>query len=135
MRVLKRQRWKIASCGIGAAGIAAAVAAFSLMPSERSKVALALTGGDAKRALPLLRRYGCGGCHAIPGVPGADGVVGPPLTDFRQRVFIAGALPNNAGNLVQWIVEPSAVHPGTAMPETGISTEQARDIAAYLYEH
>jgi cytochrome c len=135
MRVLKRHRWKIASCGIGAAGIAAAVAASSLLPSERSKAALALTGGDARRALPLLRRYGCGGCHAIPGVPGADGVVGPPLAGLRQRVFISGALPNNAGNLIKWIVKPSAIHPATAMPEAGSSVEEARDIAAYLYEH
>jgi cytochrome c1 len=135
MRALERQRWILAACGIAVACIAAAVAALGLMPSGRSKVALALTGGDATRALPLLRRYGCGGCHAIPGVPGADGVVGPPLADFRQRVFIAGALPNNAGNLVKWIVEPSAVHPGTAMPEAGLSVEEARDIAAYLYEH
>jgi cytochrome c len=135
MRALERQRWTFAAFGTVAVCIAAAVAALGLMPSERSKVAVALTGGDATRALPLLRRYGCGGCHTVPDVPGADGVVGPPLADFRQRVFIAGVLPNNAGNLVNWIVAPSAIHRGTAMPETGISVEEARDVAAYLYEH
>jgi cytochrome c2 len=66
-------------------------------------------------------------------VPGADGAVGPPLASYRQRVFIAGTLPNNASNLIKWIVEPSAIHPGTAMPEAGLSVEEAREMAAYLY--
>lgn len=96
-------------------------------------IARSLTGGDARKAPPLLRRYGCAGCHQIAGLPGADGLSGPPLAGFRQRVFIAGSLPNNAGNLVEWIVRPTTLHPKSAMPETGISEAEARDVAAYLY--
>jgi len=81
----------------------------------------------------LIQQYGCGGCHTIPGVPRADGLVGPPLTRFGARSYIAGRLPNNAGNLSRWIQDPQAVEPGTAMPDLGVSGADARDIAAYLF--
>jgi cytochrome c1 len=133
MHALDRRRW------LCAGGAVAALLAVLLMTgysaTKELQVARALTGGEAGRALPLLRRYGCAGCHEIPGVPGADGRVGPPLGEFRQRVFIAGVLPNNASNLVKWLVDPTAIHARSAMPQTGISESEARDVAAYLYSH
>jgi cytochrome c1 len=33
----------------------------------------------------------------------------------------------------QWIVDPHSVSPKTAMPVTGISIDDARDVAAFLY--
>lgn len=81
----------------------------------------------------LIASYGCGTCHMIPGVPGADGHVGPPLDHFYERMFIAGMLTNNEDNLVKWIEHPQQVVPGNDMPEMGVSEQQARDIAAYLY--
>jgi cytochrome c2 len=102
---------------------------------QSNAVARALTGGDPARASVMVTRYGCGGCHTIPGVPAADGKVGPPLGGIRQRVFIAGVLPNTADNLINWIVEPRAFSPGSAMPVTGISKAEARDVAAWLYGH
>jgi cytochrome c2 len=103
--------------------------------SQSDALARALTGGDPARASVVATRYGCGGCHTIPGVPAADGKVGPPLGGIRQRVFIAGVLPNTADNLINWIVEPRAFSPGSAMPVTGISKAEARDVAAWLYAH
>jgi cytochrome c2 len=103
--------------------------------SQSEAVARALTGGDPAQASVPVTRYGCGGCHTIPGLPAADGKVGPPLGGLRQRVFIAGVLPNTADNLINWIVEPRAYSPRSAMPVTGISKAEARDIAAWLYEH
>ncbi len=100
---------------------------------QRQEVAAAITGGDADRAPALLRQYGCGGCHAIPGVPGAAGRVGPPLQGLRERVYIAGVLPNTAENLVAWLQDPRRFSPRTAMPATGITPPQARDVAAFLY--
>jgi cytochrome c len=108
----------------------------ALMAARQSEeVAHALTGGDPARASALVTRYGCGGCHTIPGLPAADGKVGPPLGGLRQRVFIAGVLPNTADNLINWIVQPRAYSAGSAMPATGISKTEARDIAAWLYAH
>jgi cytochrome c1 len=69
----------------------------------------------------------------IPGISGASGTVGPPLTDFSHRGYIAGELPNNGPNLIRWIMDPQAVEPGTAMPDLGIGQSEARDIAAYLF--
>lgn len=89
--------------------------------------------GDPERGKTLIGEYGCGACHTIPGVHGARGMVGPPLTAFGRRTFIAGALPNEPKNLVRWITGPPNVEPGTAMPDLGVSPEEARHIAAYLY--
>ncbi len=102
---------------------------------QRSQVARVLTLGDASRAPPIMRRYGCAGCHTIPGVAGADGQVGGSLSDIRQRVYIGGVANNTADNLVHWIVSPQSFSPHSAMPVTGISEAEARDVAAYLYDH
>jgi cytochrome c1 len=81
----------------------------------------------------LIASYGCGACHAIPGVPGADGQAAPPLERFYQRSYIAGRLPNTEANLVSWIRDPQRIEPGTAMPTLGVSEEEAAAIGAYLY--
>jgi cytochrome c1 len=44
-------------------------------------------------------------------------------------------LPNTPDNLVRWLRDPQAVSPQTIMPDLGLGEPQARDIAAYLYEH
>ncbi|MCX4471639.1 Cytochrome c oxidase subunit 2 precursor [Micromonospora sp. MW-13] len=88
--------------------------------------------GRPDRGAELIARYGCGSCHTIPGVGRADGLVGPPLTRFGARSYIAGELPNNADNLRRWISDPHDVEPGTAMPNLGVDAIDAQDIAAYL---
>jgi cytochrome c len=90
-------------------------------------------GGDADRGALTLSRSSCGSCHAIPGVALSNGLVGPPLTHFSRRTIIAGILPNTPTNLVKWIQYPQTVVPGNAMPNSGLSDAQARDVAAYLY--
>ncbi|MFG3688357.1 c-type cytochrome [Micromonospora sp. NPDC047740] len=88
--------------------------------------------GRPDRGAQLIAQYGCGSCHTIPGIDQAGGLVGPPLTRFGARSYIAGELPNNADNLQRWITDPQAVEPGTAMPKLGVSAIDAQDIAAYL---
>jgi cytochrome c1 len=77
--------------------------------------------------------FGCSSCHAIPGIPQAKGMVGPPLDHFAGRAYIAGQIPNTAEGLIKWIMVPQSIEPGTAMPNLGITEQQARDMAAYLY--
>ncbi|SCL32845.1 Cytochrome c2 [Micromonospora rhizosphaerae] len=89
--------------------------------------------GNPERGAELIQQYGCGSCHTIPGINRANGLVGPPLTRFGARSYIAGELPNNADNLRRWISNPQAVEPGTAMPALGVDPIDAQDIAAYLY--
>lgn len=90
-------------------------------------------GGDPERGKALLDAYGCTACHAIPEIRGADSTIGPPLTDWGQRRYIAGVLVNEPENLISWIVAPQAVKPGVAMPNLGVAPGEARDMAAYLY--
>lgn len=122
---------------IGALGLlVAAAVATGIVRSERRQnesIARTMTGGDLARAPALIRRYGCAGCHAIPGIPGGDGKVGVSLADLRSRVYIAGVATNAPDNLIRWIVSPQALSPRTAMPATGITEAEARDVAAYLY--
>jgi cytochrome c2 len=98
-------------------------------------IAVAMTGGDVARAPNLIRRYGCAGCHTIPGIRGGDGQVGGPLQDVRRRVYVGGVVTNSPDNMIKWIVSPQALSPRSAMPATGISEAEARDVAAYLYSH
>jgi cytochrome c1 len=90
-------------------------------------------GGNPSNGRELIRRYGCHGCHTIPGIRDAKGVVGPPLDHLPQRIYLAGELPNTTENLMRWIQHPHQVHPRTAMPEMGVTDQDARDISAYLY--
>ena len=91
------------------------------------------TGGNARHGKELMIQYDCGSCHSVPGIRGAEGLVGPPLILMGRRTYIAGELPNTPENLVKWIRDPKSVEPGTAMPSLGLSDREARDIAAYLY--
>lgn len=90
-------------------------------------------GGDPARGARLIEQYGCAACHTIPGIRRANGLVGPPLTHFGSRSYIAGELANNSANLQRWIREPQGVEPGTAMPNLGVTAVDAKDIAAYLF--
>ena len=80
----------------------------------------------------LMIQYGCPTCHVIPHVPGAVGKVGPSLDDLAQRSYLAGTVQNSPANLVKWIQHPQQIHPGTAMPEMGVTTQDAMRIAAFL---
>lgn len=91
-----------------------------------------MTGGEPGQGRAAIQRRACGGCHVIPGVSGARGKVGPPLTGFAGRVYIGGRAANTPANLVAWIQDPHAFDPQSAMPNMGIGEAEARDIAAYL---
>ena len=93
-----------------------------------------LTGGEPARGKAALHQYGCDSCHQIPGVrSSARSHVGPPLTSSAVRTYLAGYLPNNPSMMQQWIRHPREIDPRTAMPDTGVSESDGRDIAAYLY--
>jgi cytochrome c len=92
-----------------------------------------MTGGDAEAGYRMIVTVGCGACHTIPGIPGAYGKVGPSLAQFKDRAFIAGVLENSKENVAKWIHDPVSIDPYTAMPKLGLTLNEARDIAAYLY--
>lgn len=101
--------------------------------AKDGKAPTMVAGGDAVKGLRLVEQYQCGACHEIPGAAGAGGQVGPSLDYFGRSSYIAGRIPNMPPALVQWLVDPPAMKPGTLMPSMGVSPDEARHIAAYLY--
>lgn len=131
-----RGRGRVGPRGAGT-GLALAVAAALLTGgcqggrSEAENVIV--LGGEQERGREVIERVGCGACHMIPGIPEADGTVGPPLNRWARRSFIAGEVPNSVDNLIRWVMDPHQIEPGTAMPNLDVTEQQARDVAAYLY--
>lgn len=96
-------------------------------------IAQVSTGGDASRGAQMIQYYGCGSCHIIPGISGASGLAGPPLSGMASRMYIGGVLQNTPDNMMRWIENPKAVDEKTAMPNLGVTHKDAADIAGYLY--
>lgn len=126
------------------AGLAAALAVLTLICAATWAYAHRQTGpgpgvtgasGSSGRAETLMIRHGCSGCHVIPGVHSPGGAVGPPLAGIAGRAYIGGVLQNTPETMVRWIVDPRAIDPHAAMPVTGISEAEARDVTAYLRSH
>ncbi len=91
------------------------------------------TGGRPEVGKSTLQRLGCGSCHQIAGVPGADGQVGAPLKALTARAEFAGKVANDPQSLIAWIQHPQAISPGVGMPDIPMSDQDARDMAAYLF--
>lgn len=98
-----------------------------------NEAAAAVTGGDPEAGRATIKRAGCATCHTIPGIPGANARVGPPLAGVGVRGFIGGVLPNRPDNLIAWLLDPPAQNARTVMPNLGLTEPEARDVAAYLY--
>jgi cytochrome c oxidase subunit 2 len=99
--------------------------------------------GDPTVGAMLIQQKGCGACHIIPGIPGANGTIGPNLGShdnvppLSQRPMIAtypnGTVPNAGPNdLKAWIMNPDKLKPGTQMPNLGLTDQEATNIVAYL---
>jgi cytochrome c2 len=91
-------------------------------------------GSPAAEGQQLIASKPCVGCHTIPGIPGANGQVGPNLAGVASRTKIAGGAVNNNGpdDLKAWIMNPPALKPGTLMPNLGLTDDEATKIVAYL---
>jgi cytochrome c len=91
-------------------------------------------GSPEAEGAAIIATKPCVGCHVIPGIPGATGTVGPNLAGVASRPKIAGGAVPNSGpdDLKKWILNPPALKPGTAMPNVGLSDDEATKIVAYL---
>ena len=110
----------------------AALIAFAVALGGCGEAPFAAPGGDPENGKLLLRQFGCGGCHEIPGVADAKGRVGPPLAGVATRIYLAGVLPSTPANMAAFIRDPRRFAPRTVMPDLGVSEAHARDMAAYL---
>ena len=92
-----------------------------------------MIGADPEAGRAAIAAVACGICHVIPGIRGANGVVGPSLAGFGQRQLIGGVAPNQPAVLAQWVRDAPSIAPNTGMPELPLTESQARDVAAYLF--
>lgn len=92
----------------------------------------AASAADPHAAAKAIIATQCASCHIVPGVPGAVGRVGPSLRGIAKQRLIAGRLPNTPDAMTRWLMHPQKIDPGNAMPEMGLTQDQARKIAAYL---
>jgi len=92
-----------------------------------------MTGGSSARGQTAIRSYGCQSCHTIPGIQGAQALVGPPLAGIASRSYIAGVMSNTPTHMIEWLRDPPGIDSLTAMPNMNVTERDARDIAAYLY--
>jgi cytochrome c2 len=92
-----------------------------------------VTQGNPRHGRKAMQKYGCISCHTIDGLS-SEALVGPPLTRMAGRSYIAGSMPNNPVNMIHFIQHPRKVRTDGAMPEMGVTNQDARDMAAYLYQ-
>ena len=109
------------------------VVAFGCEDRDAQREAAEMTGGDPKHGREVMAHYGCVTCHRIPGVTGAQGLVGPPLDRMASRSFVGGVLQNTPENMIRFIQHPRQVVQHSAMPDLNVTDSDGRDIAAYLY--
>jgi cytochrome c len=114
-------------------GLMALLIGLSSCNQSLERTAAAMTGRNPGRGKEVLRQYGCVSCHTIPGIRGANALVGPSLQQIASRMYIAGVLPNTPENMLRWLQNPPAVDTLTAMPNVGVTEADARDMAGYLY--
>lgn len=111
-----------------------ALASFLLVIAcNRSEARKSAIPGDVERGRQLIAHYGCNVCHAVPGVQGPQGSLGPPLNGIMARPTLSrGAVQNTPENLVKFIQNPASLNPSTSMPGLMMPTPDAQDIAAFL---
>jgi cytochrome c oxidase subunit II len=89
----------------------------------------ARAGGAGRR---VFESVGCGDCHTIRGTA-AKGSVGPDLTHLASRMTLAAnTIPNDAGSLAGWILDPQHVKPGNRMPGLDLTGGELGPLLDYL---
>jgi cytochrome c oxidase subunit 2 len=74
----------------------------------------------------------CAACHTIRGTM-ALGTTGPDLTHVGSRQTIAaGLFDTTRGSLAAWIADPQTLKPGNNMPMVPLSSDELRQVSAYL---
>jgi mono/diheme cytochrome c family protein len=98
-------------------------------------------GADLERGRQLLEDKGCGSCHSFSGVAELPSRPDPDAGSEQQRraVQLAPDLhyardrlrPENAA---RWIMDARSIKADTLMPASGLTRDEARDVAAYVLQ-
>jgi cytochrome c oxidase subunit 2 len=91
-----------------------------------------LNSADAQRGEQLFTERTCANCHTVMGTP-ANQRIGPDLTHIAsRRMLAAGAAENTPENLALWLHDPNTFKPWSNMPNLKLSSDDVRDLVAYL---
>ena len=93
--------------------------------------------GDAENGETLFNSIGCMGCHISESVPESA----PAVNSYYNLTKLQG--PNLIGLgskvtsewLYEWLMNPQDYMPTTRMPNLRLSSQQAKDLTAYLLQH
>lgn len=89
--------------------------------------------GNAVRGKQLAEQYGCTVCHAVPGIEGPQGALGPSLAGVAARPKISNdVVVNTPENLAKYIEDPAMLNPDSTMPALGMPAADAKDLAAFV---
>lgn len=109
-------------CGVQHAHMTLSVVAmppddFAAWLAREAEPAEAPRTAERRRGAVLFLEAGCGSCHTLRGLPGAEGRIAPDLTHLGARLTIgAGMLPNTLGSLAGWTAGVQQLKPGANMP-------------------
>jgi cytochrome c oxidase subunit 2 len=100
---------------------------------ERQTAASVPTDSDeARQGKLVFMAKPCAACHTVRGTD-ASGTTGPDLSHVASRTTIAaGLLPTTRGSLAAWIADPQTLKPGNNMPMVPLSSDELRQVSAYL---
>jgi cytochrome c oxidase subunit II len=112
--------------------IAESVDQFEAWQQHQLKSAMEPSGPEAIRGREVFLTHACLMCHTIRGTD-AGSRVGPDLTHVASRNMIAAeTLPNTAGALAGWVVDPQRIKPGTQMAPNPLSPDDLQAVVVYL---
>ena len=105
---------------------------FDAWLQAQRRSAVVPTDAFARHGFDLFMTGPCALCHTVLGTP-AGGRRGPDLTHLAsRRTLAAGTLPNTAGHLAGWIIDPQAQKPGAQMPGNAFGADDLSALLAFL---
>jgi cytochrome c2 len=129
---MKRQSFVVAVAGVALVlGVACTGGGAPATPATGGGAAKAVEPGNVERGRVLFVQQ-CAACHVVQSIPQARGQIGPDLSNEASKPQVAGVLPNTPENMARWLRNPSAVKPGTAMPNLGLNEQQVQDLVAFM---
>jgi len=112
--------------------IAEPVDKFQSWRQQQLKPAIEPAASESSRGREVFLTHACVMCHTIRGTD-AGSRVGPDLTHIASRNMIAAeTLPNTAGALAGWVVDPQRIKPGTQMSPNPLAPDELQALVVYL---
>jgi cytochrome c oxidase subunit 2 len=134
-------------CGLQHANMALRVVVdtpedFAAWTAAQAQPAAPPSGSQEQHGQEVFLTLPCSSCHQIRGVNSLpegitlrDGsfIIGPDLTHVGSRPALAAeTIPNDPGQMAQWIADAQLAKPGSLMPAITISDGDLADLVAYL---